>query len=48
MQALHSGGGLHVERLEVVELIQLVDGQNERTDGSVRTDVGTLVLASRW
>ena len=43
MHALHSGRGLHLEGLQTIELSQLVVSQNERTDGSVRTDVGTLV-----
>ena len=43
MHALHGGGSLHLEALKAVEASQLVVGQNERTDGSVRTDIGTLV-----
>ena len=43
MHALHGGRSLHLEGLEAVEALQLVVGQNERTDGSVRTDVSTLV-----
>jgi hypothetical protein len=42
VHALHSGRSLHLEGIDL-EVLQLVVGQNERTDGSVRTDVSTLV-----
>ena len=42
VHALHGCGSLHVEGLALVALHLLV-GHNERTDGSVRTDICTLV-----
>ena len=43
MHALHSGGSLHLNGIKVIKSLELVIGQNERTDGSVRTDICALV-----
>ena len=43
MHALHGGGSLHLAAVEALELCQLLVGEDERTDGSMRTNVGALV-----
>ena len=43
MHTLHSGRSLHLDGVETVEGGELIVGQNERTDGSVRANEGALV-----
>ena len=43
MHTLHSGGSLHLDGVETVEGSELIVGEHERTDGSVRANEGTLV-----
>ncbi|OPZ47293.1 MAG: hypothetical protein BWY95_01562 [Bacteroidetes bacterium ADurb.BinA104] len=43
VHAPHCGRCLHLNAVNVVKALQLVIGQNKRTYGSVRTDIGTLI-----